>query len=130
MPQEDPRDYAAEKTKQKNKFAIYNLHACVQNNYSFCAGYPWLEMGELCANYVGNGRASRDTELCSLTYSNESVSQDEVAVDVEHVDIKVFSPRNLARPQVESVVDDGQRCLLDLLLHLPHHCLRGRQQSK
>lgn len=33
--------------------------------------------------------------------------QDEVAVHVEDVDAKVFTPRHLACPQVEPVVDDG-----------------------
>ena len=91
-----------------------------------CAKQPLYK----CANYVGERRANRDTGLLSLTYSNKSVSRDEVAVDLEHVDIKVFSPGNLARPPVEPVVDDGQRCLLDLLLHFSRYCLRGRQQSE
>lgn len=69
------------------------------------------------------------TGLFHPTHSNKSVSQVEVAVDEEHVNVKKLSTRNSACPEVEPVVDDGQRCLVDLLRHVPDHSLRGRHQS-
>ena len=41
-----------------------------------------------------------------------------------------FTTRDLASPQVQPVMDDGERGLLDLLLHVTDNHLRGRQLSK
>ena len=64
-----------------------------------------------------------------MTYSKERVTQGEVAVDEESVHINELSPSARAGPQVKPVVDDRQRCLVDLLFHVPHHCLQGRPQA-
>lgn len=56
-------------------------------------------------------------------HRKKSVLQSEVAVNVRNADPKVFAPRNLARAQVEPVVDDGQHCPLDFLLQVPDYCL-------
>ena len=64
-----------------------------------------------------------------MTYSKERVTQGEVAVDEESVHINELSPGARAGPQVKPVVDDRQRCLVDLFFHVPHHCLRGRPQA-
>lgn len=68
--------------------------------------------------------------MLNVTYSKKSVPQGEVAVHIKDVETEVFTPRDLACPQVEPVVDDGQGCLLDLLVHVPDHCLRGWQLSE
>ena len=54
----------------------------------------------------------------------------ERAVDVEHVDIDIFSRRCLARPQIDPVVHDGQPCLLHLFVHVAHHRLRHQWEAQ
>ena len=80
------------------------------------------------ANWQGTNQRGNKVQS-SVTYSKERVTQDEVAVDEENVHMNHVSPGARAGPQVKPVVDDRQRCLLDLLFDVPYHCLQGRPQA-
>ena len=104
----------------------------VQLNVSFVITHVGNAIPPLNKHILANwqGANQRGNKIQSIvTYSKERVTQDGVAVDEENVHIHEFSPGARAGPQVKPVVDDRQRCLLDLLFHVPHHCRQGRPQA-